>query len=258
MPRADSFISGLFSPGASRTTVRNRVLTPLEVASLIGGLGADAADFYYSSWVSFLDALQGINHGFYTWPKVKLYYSVFYAFRASLALGDICAFHVNRSQYMVTARPGAMPVSCTDRGTHKAVMMGFQRQTPSHPLVSQQIELQDAVDWFIEKRESANYAQARFSEPTCGSEFDYIIETGLRRTINGYLEEPTFAYVFDPDHAMIAYPLRALGLVGDQLVAAGPMRLDGDEQHFLRASARDKAGSLPVLLAEMRRLSLIP
>ena len=143
------------------------------------GLRADAADYYYSGWVSFLDALHGINRGFYTWATVKLYYTVFYTFRSSLALDDICAFHVDRSQYTVRARAGAMPSPCTDRGTLKAVMNAFQRQNPNHPLVSQQIELQDAVDWFIEKRESANYGQARFSEPNCGVEFDHLLATGL-------------------------------------------------------------------------------
>src|SRR6266480_2110613 len=105
MPHADSYLSGLFSPGANRTAVRTRVLTPLEATSLSAGLREDAGDFYYSSWVSFLDALRGINLEFYTWSKVKLYYCVYYAFRASLAVEDVCAFHVGRSPYIVTARP---------------------------------------------------------------------------------------------------------------------------------------------------------
>ena len=258
MPRADSYISGLFSPGASKTVVRSRMLTPVEAASLNGGLRADAADYYYSGWISFLDAVQGINRGFYTWATVKLYYTVFYAFRTSLALDDICTFHVGKSQYTVIARAGAMPTSCTDRGTHKAVMKAFQRRNPNHPLVSQQIELQDAVDWFIEKRETANYGQARFSEPNCGVEFDYALSNGLRRAINAYVEEATLLYVFDPDHAIVAYPLRALDLIGAQLVAVGLVGLTKDEQGFLKSNARDSSGSLSALLSEMRRLNLVP
>ena len=258
MPRADIYISGLFALGAGRTRVRSRVLTPLEATSLSNGLRADAGDFYYSSWVSFLDALRGINMEFYTWSMVKLYDCVFYAFRASLAANDLCAFYVDRSQYLVAARAGATPASSTDRGTHKAVMKGFQRQNPGHPLVSQQIDLQDAVDWLIEKRESANYGQARYTEPGCGTEFDYVLKNGLRQAINGYLTDLSFAYVFDPDHAMIAYPLRALGMVGDQLNAGGLVGVSEDEGRFLSSSARDRTGVLPALLAEMRHLGLVP
>src|ERR1035441_9769374 len=122
MPRGDRYISGLFSPGSSKAVVRSRSLTPVEAASLNNGLRADAADYYYSGWVSFLDALHGINRGFYTWATVKLYYTVFYTFRSSLALDDICAFHVDRSPFTVVAQVGGSPVSCTDPGTHKSVM----------------------------------------------------------------------------------------------------------------------------------------
>ena len=158
----------------------------------------------------------------------------------------------------MTARSGTSPASCADRGTHKAVLKGFQRNNPTHPLMSQQIDLQDAVDWLIEKRESANYGQARFTEPSCGPEFDYVLENGLRQAIVAYLQDTSFIYVFYPDHAMIAYPLRALGLVGNQLARVGVITAEEDEQRFLRASAKDRTGPLPLLLAEMRRLNLAP
>jgi uncharacterized protein (UPF0332 family) len=257
MPRADTHISSFFALGASKTVVRNRALAPLEAAALSNGLRADGADLYYSGWVSFLDALHGINKGFYTWATIKLYYSVFYAFGASLAYDDVCTFHVNKSYYTVLAQTGAMPVSCTDRGTHKTVLKAFQRRNPNHALVSQQIDLEDAVDWLMHKRESANYGQPRFSEPGYGHEFSYVVANGLRKTLNAYVTEPTFLYVFDPDHAIVAYPLRALQLIGTQLMAATPAGLTEDEKHFLRSKARDDSGSLSTLLSEMKRLTLL-
>jgi uncharacterized protein (UPF0332 family) len=256
MPRADSYISGLFAGGASKAAVRSRVLTALEAAAIVNALRADAADYYYSAWISYLDALRGIDRGFFTWSKVKLYYSLFYAFRASLALDDFCIFHVGRSHYTVFVSAGGAPVSCTDPGTHKAVMRAFQRQNPNHSLLSQQIDLQDAIDWFIEQREKANYGQARFSEPDCDSEFYYIVENGGRKTINGYIEEPSTMYVFDPDHAMVAYPLRALSLIGDLMLAAGVATPNDEEQTFLASSARDRAGSLSSILREMKRVGM--
>lgn len=258
MPRADAYISSFFSRGASKAVVRSKVLAPLEAASLSNALRVDAADLYYSGWVTFLDALNGIDKGFYTWATVKLYYSVFYTLRASLAIDDVCAFHVDRSSFTVRAQAGAAPVSSMDRGTHKAVLNSFERENSTHPLVSQQIDLKRAVDWLVDKRESANYGHPRFSEPNCGNEFDYVFTNGLRKTLNAYITEPSFLYVFDPDHAMVAYPLRALQLIGAQIVATGSLGLAENEQTFLKSRARDDRGNLPVIISEMKRLTLIP
>ncbi len=257
MPRADVFLSGLFPNNASKSIVRSRVLTPLEAASISSGLRADGADMYYSSWISLLDALHGIDKGFYTWAVVKLYYSVFYAFRASLAVDDVCAFHVSRSSFMVVARAGQSPVSCIEKGTHKTVMKTFERQNPGHPLVSQQIDLFDPVDWLVEKRESANYLEVKFSEPNPQPALKHVAENGLRRTLNAYLSEASTLYVFDPDHALVAYPLRSLQLIGLQLARAGVIQVSEEEQEFLRSKTRDQSGNLSALLSEMKRLTLL-
>jgi hypothetical protein len=123
--------------------------------------------------------------------------------------------------------------------------------------VSQQIALEDAVDWLIHRREFANYGQTPFSEPECGHELNYVAEKGLRKVLNAYVSESTFLYVFDPDHAMLAYPLRALQLIGAILMSAAPVELNEEQMGFLKAHARDNLGSLPVLLSEMKRLSLV-
>ncbi|HRI11427.1 MAG TPA: hypothetical protein PLX89_00345 [Verrucomicrobiota bacterium] len=221
------------------------------------GLSADAGDLYYSAWISFLDALHGIEKGLCTWATIKLYYSVFYALRASLAVNDICAFHVDRSSYIVLARAGQSPTSCAERGTHKTVMKTFARQNPGHPLISQQIALSDAVDWLIDQRESANYRRVRFAEPDCGEGLAHVVKCGVRRSLNGYLAEPSLLYVFDPDHALVAYPMRALQLVGNQLVGAGLIAFSEEEQVFLRRHSRDRSGGLAVLISEMKRLTLL-
>jgi hypothetical protein len=84
-----------------------------------------------------------------------------------------------------------------------------------------------------------------------------MVANGLRRALNAYLSEPTPLYVFDPDHAIVAYPLRALQLVGSQLAPGGIIALSEDEQAFLRGRARDQAGNLPFLITEMERLTLL-
>lgn len=149
-------------------------------------------------------------------------------------------------------------MSSSDRGTHKTVLKTFQRRNPNHSLVSQQIDLDDAVDWLIDRRETANYGHPRFSEPNCAREFEYIAANGLRKSLNAYLAESLFLYVFDPDHAMLAYPLRTLQLIGNQLLSAAiPTGLTVDEQRFLKARTKDNGDTIPALLGELKRLKLV-
>jgi hypothetical protein len=110
----------------------------------------------------------------------------------------------------------------------------------------------------MEKRETANYRQPRFTEPICGAEFDQVIKDGLRPSINAYLKDPSFSYVFDPDHAMIAYPLRVLTIIGSELTSAGvPLEANPNEEKFIQMNVRDKTGSLSTLLAELKRLGVV-
>jgi hypothetical protein len=234
MPSSGIYASGLFPPGVSKSTVRGRLLSRLEVAKLSAALRSDAGDFYYSSWVSFLDAINSVNKGFYTWATVKFYYSVFYAFRASLALDGVCIFHVDRSAYVLSAKPGASPSSST-----------------------QQIDLMDAIDWLIAQREFANYGRARFSEPAAGREFDHVSANGVRKSVNAYIADRSLAYAFDPDHAIVAYPLACVLLIGAQLAGAALAKPSEAEQRFLRDRARDQAGLISGLVEELRRLGLL-
>ena len=256
MARADKYMSSLL-PGANKTVVRNHVLTPVEALSLQNGLLADSADFYYAAWITFLDAVNGLNKGFYTWATVKLYYSVFYAFRASLAQSKICAFHLKQSSFTVDAVAGMKPVSCTEQGTHKTVLKTFQRRFATHPLVSQQIGLDDAVDWLMKQREAANYNRSRFTEQECGDHFNFLAGNGLRVALNAYLNDHVYLYTFDPDHAILAYPVVALRLIGNSVTAAASFSLESIERDFLKQRARDHAGSLPLVLAELKRLGLV-
>jgi hypothetical protein len=257
MPQSQTYLSSLFPIASNKAVVRAKVLTPTEVVSLASALRSDAADYYYSAWISFLDALNGIGKGFHTWATVKLYYAVFYAFRASLALDNVCIFHVNRSAFIVEALAGANPRSSSDAGTHKTVLRAFQRHNPTHPLLSQQIDLLEAVDWLIDQRESANYGRARFDEPHASSLFDHISENGVRRSLAEYVADASMTYTFDRDHAILAYPLQALRLIGSQLQPALLGTADAEEQEFLRSRARDQAGPLALIINLLKQLTLL-
>jgi hypothetical protein len=257
MALGDRYMSGLVPLGANKHMVRAHVMSPPQASSLLSGLHVDAGDYYYSAWITFLDALNGISRGFYTWGSVKAYYSVFYALRAALAEDGVCAFYIGHTQYTVEAKVGSSPISSTESGTHKTVLKAFQVRNPSHLLISQKIDVDEAIDWMMHRREYANYAQSRFGEPECCTEFDYLSQHGLRRTLNAYLNDTKLMYAFDPDHAIIAYPLCVLRAVGGALSMSGRLTISDEERVFLRNSVRDERGSLPVLLDELKRLKLL-
>jgi hypothetical protein len=258
MPRADRFASSLFPATANKTAVRARVFTPVESASLGQALSEDAGDLYFSAWITFIDGLTGIQNQFFSWATVKMYYCLFYALRGFLSSRGFCTFHVGDSYYSVSNQPGASPTSSQDRGDHKAVANTFVRVVPSHRLLSQAIDLQPPLTWFTKLREQANYQRQRFLEPNFIDEFRQLERVGLRRLLNTYSADQTDTYTFDRDHAVLAFPLKALRLIGDDMRGAGLISATTDERQFLRAKARDAAGSLPVLQAEMRAVGLIP
>lgn len=137
-------------------------------------------------------------------------------------------------------------------------MKAFERKNPGHLLTSQQIDLHNAVDWLIEKRESANYRDVRFAEPDFGEGLKYSIERGCRAVVNEYLSESSALYVFDPDHALLAFPLRTLQLIGDQLKGPGLTNSSESEQDFIRSRAKDQKGNpLPLLIGELKRLAVL-
>lgn len=254
MPLADTYAASLFPVNVSRPAIRAHALTFVQAAALSHALNQDKADFYYSAWVSFVDALHGMLSGFYTWTTVKLYYSVFYSLRAALAANGICIFHVRNTACVIEAAAGKMPDLSRDAGTHKTVLRAFQRLYSQHPLQSQDIGIENPLDWLMRLREEANYINARFIEPSAPDGFAFVARRGVRTMINAYLEEATGLYVFDPDHAIVAFPLRALQLVGEGITTGGLLRPSEEEMKFIVSRARDESGSYSKLVHEMKRL----
>jgi hypothetical protein len=79
---------------------------------------------------------------------------------------------------------------------------------------------EQAVEWFMGMRESANYDDQMFTKPNPTREFQFIAANRIRKTLNAYLNEKSSLYIFDPDYAMVAFPLHTLQLIGHQLMVA--------------------------------------
>jgi len=171
---------------------------------------------------------------------VKLYYATFYFLRSILASRSHCIFYENSKPYVVLSKAGSVAVKAKGN-THGLVFSQFRTHEKSHWLLSQEIDSENALDWLRHLREVANYTLPRFIEPAIPRHFERIVQIGLRKTTNSYIANDYFA--FDPDHAVLAYPLRALIFTLSE-VNSGPYPFEQSDRAFLSSLCKDKDGPI--------------
>lgn len=246
MHKAQDYLKTSFLPAPpSVSTAVAQVLTGPQAIALSGCLGIDSTGYMFSALLSLTDAINGINKGLWSWSTVKLYYSVFYALRAHLAANGQCVFYIGSKPMGIFAQAGSNPTKL-DGPTHKVVLERFSKLNPHHLLLSQDIDLTNPFDWLMARREEANYKNARFWEPSTPHHFNKISSIGLRRLIKEYLGADYTLYLFDMDHAMLAYPLIVMREVISLLKTKGTF-LDADDIKYLKQYLCDKSGPLPEL-----------
>lgn len=199
-------------------------------------LHRDSLEYYYSAMVSVCDAVRGLGQGFYTWPTVKLYYAVFYLLRAILATRSICVFYLGTTPYSVLVRPGER--LCKGCGnTHGFVLSIFKKHFAGNVLLSQDIGYTSPLDWLTAMRENANYKESKFCEPNLPDLFKKIMGSGLYLAIDEYFKDKSYLYAFDPDHAMLAYPLAVLVHADIEISSTIPFKYSRADALFLRKLA---------------------
>jgi len=236
-------------------------LTGPDSALLRGILKDDAKDHFYSASTSLVDAIRGLDAGFYTWSTVKCYYSVFYSVRALLALAGTCIVYVPRSKekvssFWIDCVPGGRLKSEKESGTHKLALLLFSKRYNSHRLLSNPIDGELATNWLMERRDESNYRRARFQEPDPPEHFLQVYEYGTRRLITTYLDDQKDSYTFQKDHAMLAYPLAALIQTGSALKKNAGIGMDDDELRFLVEECCDDVGPITPLTNIFKGLCL--
>jgi len=219
---------------------------------VLKALQEDASSYLYSSIISFLDALQGLKAGFYSWPTVKLYYSIFYSCRASLASHKICLFYVGRSAFSVNLNGNNIPLS-QGGNTHQAVLELYRSSMPLSSFLAQEIDQEKPFEWFAYKREYCNYKQPKFCEPTIPAYFNKIDSIGAKSCLTAYNND-TNLYLFDKDHAIVSYPYALILETIKEFSHVG-INLDEPELQHLRNNLRDLG--LPESLFELDFSSLV-
>jgi uncharacterized protein (UPF0332 family) len=251
MHAAGNYLGSVYGQGTNTAVVAAHPLSLLEANNLRTALLQDAKDYYFSACITLAHALMALESSMYTWATVQLYYCVFYALRARLAIDGRCIFNAGRVHFCVFAKAGELAAK-TKENTHKSVLRSFESLYPSDILLSQQIELQSPLDWLMSKREAANYGSARFVEPSAPDHFNEVETNGLRLSLNSYLADESYRYVFDPDHAMLAFPLKVIEDTGIRIGKLRSPVLEEFEEQFIRARCRDNVGSFNHVLTVLQ------
>jgi hypothetical protein len=211
-------------------------MDPSHIGPCVSGLHADAGGLYYSGLVSFIDALVGLNSGSFSWSTVKLYYSCFYAARSLLASNGIAIFYDGKKPYTLKLTLGAIPKK-EDGVTHQVVWKVLARELANSPLLGD-IDGSPAYAWMTSIREAANYKNCKFYDPFAPRHFSWIESAGVKLSLSQYINDRTFLYTFDPDHAAVAFPLECIRRAGLNLVRLGKSLDEADIQHLTTSAAR--------------------
>lgn len=239
MSEVSQFVVGLMHQRG--THAEHLVLSAADCQGLSAASRNDAHDYWYSGLVSFGEACAAAQRSSFAWATIKSYYAAFYLSRAFLGFtgASIEYLHTqNKLRHIaVVANPGSSPRRVTGN-THDSILKEVEASGAIPRLRGQPVAGQDVASWLIGSRNSANYTIARFPDPEPTTVLESVAKNGVRRSLQAYVEDDSQLYPFDPDHAMMAYPVA----VAKELISAEPPDFsDADEGH-LSALFRDQAG----------------
>jgi hypothetical protein len=129
--------------------------------------------------------------------------------------------------------------------THGCVLERFAVSFSRDFFLSQEIDLTSPLVWLMNRREEVNYRFSRFTEPMTPRYFKFAVAEDLRKLLTTYTSNDV--YVFDPDHAMVAFPFRLMLDVRSRLFSRGIDPLRKEESDFLSQFGADHAGMITAL-----------
>ncbi|KAF0122179.1 MAG: hypothetical protein FD151_909 [bacterium] len=186
----------------------------------------DALDIYFKGIFSLCDAISSLSNGNHSWPVIKLYYSVFYFLRCSLASRNI-AFIKNNGIYTLKIAEGEIPIRRDGKkirgervsGDHKTTIVTYV------DLIGEQDILQtntinglNVYEYLMEMRNQITYRERTFKEP----EFNHFCsEISSREQLSNYILEyindSSYAFCFDEAHICLAVPLKVALMAKNEL-----------------------------------------
>lgn len=218
-------------------------------------LREDAKDLYFKGLLSLFEALKSINSNLYSWATVKIYYSLYYFLRCTMAVKGVALIR-HKSLFYLKAIEGELPITKLNKKyntDHSGTINYFIDLFGTDILLSQSIEEMNVYEWIMNKREQINYRERQFNEPG-HSEFWELIAVEISK---GNLEDllkkyilDSFILCFQEEHAVLATPIKRALLTKEILNGEYIDNALSDEQRTILLDL------LPIKIPELVQLTM--
>ena len=210
----------------NQSDFENFALNKAEANQLTQDLSEDSVDLYFKGLLSLSEALNSVSKFYYSWATIKLYYSVYYFIKATLASKGIALIR-RKALYYLFARDGQKPVKKSPKkynSDHSGTLHHYQDLFPGDILLSNNIDDETVYEWLMKRREQIQYRERNFHEPSQPYFWNYIVkkieEIGMNTLIDQYIRDK-YLLCFQEEHACMATPIKRAILTKTDLVNAG-------------------------------------
>lgn len=198
-----------------KNTFKNYKLNDSDVITLKETAKKDALNFFYSGAISISEGIDSALQKRFSWATVKLYYSIYYLIRASLASKNIILLR-NKSLYRLEISKNSSPYSTNNKKyntTHEGTINHYRDLfKKADLLLSNSIDDIDAYEWMMQAREIVNYRCASFLEPDSLEIWDkyaeYIDDGTIESLFENIINDEKYVYPFQEEYAIMAIPLK--------------------------------------------------
>lgn len=196
---------------------KNYQLSSNDVQALKETAKKDAINFFYNGIISFSEGIDSALKKSFSWATVKLYYSIYYLIRASLAAKNIVLLRC-KSMYRLELSQNSSPYNTGNKRyntTHEGTINHYRDLYGSADLLlSNKIDDFDAYEWMMNVREIINYRCATFLEPghlEIWSQYAACIEDNtIVELFDLIISDQRYIYPFQEEYAVIAIPVKRL------------------------------------------------
>ncbi|MCH7827643.1 MAG: HEPN domain-containing protein [Bacteroidetes bacterium] len=205
---------------------KNFKLSKIHATQLSQDLLEDSIDLYFKGLLSLSEAINSISRFYYSWATVKLYYSVFYFIKATLASKGIALIR-QKSLFYLFAREGKKPIKKNNKkytSDHSGTINYYQDIFKNDFLLTNRIGDETVYEWLMKRREQVQYRERVFHEPNTPSFWNHIVkkinEISLNNIIQEYIDD-NYILSFQEEHACLAVPIKRALLSQKDLEDAG-------------------------------------
>ena len=201
----------------------------------------DGEDLFYKGLYSLSEGIAGIAEGRHSWSSVKLYYSVFYFLRSSLASKGYAVIK-NKCQYIWEIRAGKTPEKRNSnkyRNDHIGIVNIYDDIVGVNDLLmTNSVNGKPVYLWLMELRHQVHYRQRDFLEPDFLEQY-HKAELSIKNSkfsglIDEYYEDKIPIFCFDSEHASIAAPIKRASITRSDIFHAGLDRLSSEKLGLAR------------------------